>query len=174
MSPVQDICPTARVRLVGGAPATCGRPPQAGSRQGLRYSLPVTKTNSRINQTHCSGISFGDFLRGFPPPHRPASKGLPLGLRIFTAAMLQDPARADQPPPSRGLLGDSSWIKHAGLHRREPRTSSCHQPQPAYALCGRQEHPPSRRGTPEFNAASPPHKLASQLPCRKLSTPSAT
>ena len=174
MSPVQDICPTARVRLVGGAPATCGRPPQAGSRQGWSYSLPVTKTNSRINQTHCSGISFGDFR-----PHiARRARACPLGLRIFTAAMLQDPAQADQPPPSRGLLGDSSWIKHAGLHRREPRTSSCRQPQPAYALCGRQEHPPSRRGTPEFNAASPPHKhkhkLASQLPCRKLSTPSAT
>lgn len=50
MSPFQDICPTARVRLVGGAPATCGRPPKAGSRQGLKHCFPVTKPNSGINR----------------------------------------------------------------------------------------------------------------------------
>lgn len=144
----------------------------------LQTGLEIRPSCHKDQLKNQSDTLLGDFLRGFPPHIARRARACPLGLRIFTAAMLQDPARADQPPPSRGLLGDSSGSKHAGLHRREPRTSSCHQPQPAYALCSRQEHPPSRRGTPEFNAASPPHKhkhkLASQLPCRKLSTPSAT
>lgn len=116
MSPVQDICPTARVRLVGGAPATCGRPPQAGSRQGLRYSLPVTKANSRINQTHCSGIS---------TPHRPASKGLPP--RIENLHCSHAPGPSPSPPPHPGACsaiqaGASTQDFIAASH--EPRAAT--------------------------------------------------
>lgn len=143
----------------------------------LQAGLEIPPSCHKDQLKNQSDTLLRDFLRGISAPHRPASNGLPLGLRIFTAAMLQDPARADLSPPSRGLLGDSSGSKHAGLHRREPRTSSCRQPSlPMHCAAGRstRRQDGALQNSMQRLRRTHKHKLANQLPCRKFSTPSAT
>lgn len=128
MSPVQDICPTARVRLVGGAPATCGRPPQAGSRQGLRYGLPVTKTNSRINQTHCSGISFGDFH-----PTSPGEQGLVSRIENLHCSHAPGPCPSRPATPIPGLA--RRFKREQARRTSSPRATNLELPPTPASLC---------------------------------------
>ncbi len=128
MSPVQDICPTARVRLVGGAPATCGRPPKAGSRQGLRYSLPVTKTNSRINQTHCSGISFGDFR-----PTSPGEQWLASRIENLHCSHAPGPSPSRPVTPIPGLA--RRFKREQARRTSSPRATNLELPPTPACLC---------------------------------------
>lgn len=153
-------------------------------RRGARHLWPPTQSRLQTGleiqpSRHKAQLkNQSDTLFGYFRPHiARRSRVCPLGLRIFTTAMHQNPARCRPVNPSQGLLGDSGGSKHAGLHRREPRTSSCRQPQPAYAL--RQARAPAvKTGSPQNSMqrrrSTHKHKLASQLSRRKLSTPSAT
>lgn len=153
-------------------------------RRGTRHLRPPTRSRLQTGleiqpSRHKAQLkNQSDTLFGYFRPHiARRSRACPLGLRIFTTAMHQNPARCRpvNPHPRACLAiqaGASTQDCIAASH--EPRRR---QPQPAYAP--RQARAPAiKTGSPRNSMQrlrrTHKYKLASQLSCRKLSTPSAT